>query len=919
MEGGSFMTRDKLILIDGSAIFYRSYFAFIRNPLINSRGENTSATFGFLNTIFKLIEDEKPKYFAIIFDTKEPTFRHQIYKEYKATREKMPEEMAATFPRLMETLHALNMNVLEKEGFEADDIIATVAKKYARDKLQVLIVSGDKDLAQIVNENINIYLPAKSSSDTARVLDTKGVKEKYGVYPAQIVDWLALMGDKSDNIPGIPSVGEKTACELIEVFNILENVFSNVEKISKPALREKIKENRAQALLSKELVILQDNVPIDIALDDLILRTWDKHKVEVLLKDMEFTRLSIRATKVHELIAGDNGKKSQQQRMANVDYRVIKDEMQLNELIDRWKSVPEFVFDLETDSLDTFTAKIAGIAICFKPNDAFYIVLNHPEAQLDQETVLEKIRPIFEDKKISKIAQNVKFDTMILRQHGINVQNLAFDTMIASFLINSASSQHNLDNLALEYLDYKMIPIEDIIGSGKNQRKMTDLPSSEVYEYACEDADITLRLTQFLRPELKKMQLEELFYHIEMPLVSVLIEIEEHGVTLNTKLLKSISNELSSELDKLQKSIYKQAGETFNINSPQQLGIILFDKLEVHKELNMRKPKRTKTGQYATSEQILERYHRHPLPRNILEYRKLSKLKNTYVDALPDLIHRKTGRIHTSFNQTVASTGRLSSVNPNLQNIPIRTEIGRQMRKAFTTSQQNSMIMSADYSQIELRIMAHLSGDEKMQQCFAQNLDIHSATAAQIFNIALDEVTQEHRRKAKEINFGIIYGMSKYGLSNRLDISVEEAEQFIFEYFATYPKIQDFMRKTIADANEKGFVRTMKGRIRYLPQIHSSNRQLREFSERTAINTPIQGSAADLIKMAMINIHKAITDRNLKSKMILQVHDELVFEVPQEEIDYMKSMVKSKMENAIILDVPIKVEIGVGKNWLEAH
>jgi DNA polymerase-1 len=415
------------------------------------------------------------------------------------------------------------------------------------------------------------------------------------------------------------------------------------------------------------------------------------------------------------------------------------------------------------------------------------------------------------------------------------------------------------------------------------------------------------------------MDLEELFYDIEMPLISVLIEIEEHGVTLNTKLLKSISNQLSSELDKLQKLIYKHAGETFNINSPQQLGIILFDKLEVHKELNMRKPKRTKTGQYATSEQVLERYHRHPLTRDILEYRKLSKLKNTYVDALPDLIHKKTGRIHTSFNQTIASTGRLSSVNPNLQNIPIRTEIGRQMRKAFTTSQKNSMIMSADYSQIELRIMAHLSGDEKMRQSFARNLDIHAATAAQIFNIPMDEVTQEHRRKAKEINFGIIYGMSRYGLANRLDISVVEAEQFIFEYFATYPKIQDFMRKTIAEANEKGFVRTMKGRIRYLPQIHSSNRQLREFSERTAINTPIQGSAADLIKMAMINIHKDMTDNATKSKMILQVHDELVFDVPEDEIDFMKSMVKTKMEKAIILDVPIKVEVGIGKNWLEAH
>jgi DNA polymerase-1 len=491
--------------------------------------------------------------------------------------------------------------------------------------------------------------------------------------------------------------------------------------------------------------------------------------------------------------------------------------------------------------------------------------------------------------------------------------------MIASFLINSSSSQHNLDNLAKEYLDYRMIPIEEVIGSGKNQKKMTDIPSNEVYEYACEDADITLKLAHHLRPKLKKMHLEDLFYQVEMPLVTVIIMMEEQGVTLDTKLLKSISNELSIQLDKLQSSIYHQAGEEFNINSPQQLGIILFDKLQIHNDLNMRKPKRTKTGQYATSEQVLERYHRHQLPKDLLEYRKLNKLKNTYVDALPDLIHRKTGRVHTSFNQTVASTGRLSSANPNLQNIPIRTEIGRRMRKAFTTSRLNAVIMSADYSQIELRIMAHLSGDKKMQQSFLQDLDIHAATAAQIFNISLQDVTQDHRRKAKEINFGIIYGMSKYGLSNRLEISVAEAEQFIFEYFATYPHIQDFMRRTIAMANEKGFVTTMKGRIRYLPQIHSSNRQMREFAERTSINTPIQGSAADLIKIAMINIYKAIKEEKILSRMILQVHDELVFEVPQDEIDFMRVMVKEKMENALKLDVPIKAEIGLGKNWLEAH
>ena len=913
------MARDKLFLIDGSAIFYRSYFAFIRNPLINSKGENTSATYGFLNTVFKIIEDEKPKYFAVIFDTKEPTFRHKIYDEYKATREKMPDEMASTFPRLIQALQTLNMNVLEKEGYEADDIIATLAKKFASQRLNVLIVSGDKDLAQIVNENINIYIPTKSTSQSVIILDKDGVKDKYGVYPDQIVDWLALMGDKSDNVPGIPSVGEKTACQLIDQFNSIETMYKKLEEIEKTVLRDKIRNNRDRAELSKRLVILEENVPLDAVLDDLKLKSWDKKKLDILLKDMEFNRLLTRADGVLEIITGDKGGQEGKKRQDKVDYRIVNSENDLVWLVDRWKQVNQFVFDLETDSLDTFSAKIAGIAVSFKPDEAYYIVLNHPDGKLKPETVLELIRPIFGDTNVKKIGQNIKFDTMILQQHGIDVKNLYFDTMIASFLINSSNSQHNLDHLAREYLDYKMIPIEEIIGSGKNQKKMTDLPCGDVYQYACEDADITLKIMQVLQPKLEQLKLEDLFYSIEMPLVSVLMAMEEEGVNLDVDFLKTLSGDLSEDLEKLENAIYVQAGERFNINSPQQLGNLLFDKLEIHKAINMRKPKRTKTGQYATSEQVLERYHRHQLPKDILEYRKLNKLKNTYVDVLPNLINKKTGRIHTSYNQTVASTGRLSSNNPNLQNIPIRTEIGRQMRKAFTTSHPDAMILSADYSQIELRIMAHLSGDEKMKDSFVKDLDIHAATAAQIFDIPLSEVTADHRRKAKEINFGIIYGMSKYGLSNRLDISVEEAEQFIYDYFATYPKIQEYMRKTIEDANKKGYVTTMKGRIRYLPQIHSSNRQLREFAERTSINTPIQGSAADLIKMAMIKIHQAIFSRNMKSRMILQVHDELVFEAHEKELDSLSKLVKDEMENAIRLDVPVKVEIGIGRNWLEAH
>jgi len=913
------MAAKKLFLLDGSAIFYRSYYAFIRNPLINSKGENTSAAYGFLNTIFKLIEDEKPDYLIVVFDTKEPTFRHEIYDEYKATREKMPEDMASTIPRMRQALNSLNLCILEKPGYEADDIIATIARQYASNDLDVFIISGDKDLAQLVSDHISIYVMAKGANQEPEIFDRSKIKEKYGVFPDQITDWLAMMGDKSDNVPGIPSVGVKTAVALIDQFGSLENLYKNLEDVAKDGLRQKIKDNHEQALISKKLVILEDKVPLEEKFEDFILKTWDKQALEILLKDMEFNRLITRAANVHELVSGDSTPTKAEFSEKETNYIIINDLNSLDAFVDELQKQEKFVFDLETDSLDTFTAQIAGIAISFKANSAWYIVVNHPDSNLKPADVFSRIQPIFKEPKIKKIAQNIKFDTMVMRQNGIDVENLYFDTMIASFLISSSSGQHNLDALAGEYLDYHMISIKEVIGSGKNQKKMTDLMATEVYEYACEDADITWQLMEVFSPKLKELELESLFYDLEMPLVEVLIEMEEQGVGLDLDLLKSLSAELTEKIAKLEKEIYEQVGEEFNLNSPQQLGTMLFEKMEIHKEIGIRKPKRTKTGQYSTSEQVLERYHAHPLPKTILDYRKLAKLKNTYVDALPDLIHPKTGRVHTSFNQTIAATGRLSSVNPNLQNIPIRTEIGRQMRKAFKPAEVSKLIVSADYSQIELRIMAHLSNDEGMCTSFEKDQDIHTATAAKVFEISLSEVTDDQRRKAKEINFGIIYGMSKYGLSNRLEINVDEAEQFIYSYFATYPKIQDFMRKTISDADRNGYVTTMKGRRRYMPQIHSSNRQLREFAERTSINTPIQGSAADMIKIAMIDIHRAIREANLKSKMILQVHDELVFEVPLEEVDQMNLLIKEWMENAIELRVPVKVEIGTGKNWLEAH
>ena len=913
------MAKSKFFLVDGSAIFYRSYFAFIRNPLINSKGENTSAAFGFLNTLFKLIEDENPEYMCVVFDTKAPTFRHEMYSEYKATREKMPDDMAMTIPRLMQSLNTLSMNLLEKDGFEADDIIATLARKYAGDDTDVYIVSGDKDLAQLVNEHIFVYTPARSGAQDSEIMGRDGIKEKYGVYPEQIVDWLALMGDKSDNVPGVPSVGDVTARSLIDEYDSLDGIYAGVESIARNNTREKIKENKELAYMSQRLITLDDQVPLPVSLPDLRLKSWDQHEVEVLLKDMEFNRLIVRADKINKIITGTDIVGTLSEISTQQNYHAVNSDEAFSDLLSRCKKSGMFVFDLETDSLDVFTARIAGIALSFKENEAFYIAINHPDSALDEKTVLAALKPMFEDPAIKKIAQNIKFDAMIMGQHGINVANMYFDTMIASFLINSTTGQHNLDSLAHEYLNYKMIPIGDVIGSGKTQTVMTSLPVGEVYKYACEDADITLRLMNIMKPRLADLGLEELFYKIEMPLVEVLMAMEKQGVKLDTALLDGLSKQLTDDLQVLKQRIYQMAGEEFNINSPQQLGILLFDKMEIHKELNMRKPKRTKTGQYSTSEQILERYHRHELPKNILDYRKLTKLKSTYVDALPSLINPATGRVHTSFNQTIAATGRLSSVNPNLQNIPIRTEIGREMRKAFIPGGHDRYILSADYSQIELRIMAHLSKDKNMCASFKNDEDIHASTAARIMNIPLSEVEPDHRRKAKEINFGIIFGMSKYGLANRLDISVMEAEQFIYDYFSSYSNVQEFMRNTIAQADSDGFVRTMKGRIRYMPQIHSSNRQLREFAERTSINTPIQGSAADLIKMAMIDIHAAMRKNNMQSKMILQVHDELVFEVPESEKNKMLALVKDKMEHAMKLDVPVKVDAGIGRNWLEAH
>ena len=906
---------EKFFLIDGSALYYKSYFAFIRNPLINSKGENTSATFGFLNALIRLIEEEKPDYLAIIFDTKEPTFRHEIYKEYKATREKMPEEMADQYPRLISTLKAFDFVLLEKAGYEADDIIGTLAAEFAGEERDVFIVSGDKDMAQLVNEHVFLYTPA-SGKKSKELMDVRGVQAKLGVHPNQVIDWLALMGDSSDNIPGVPKVGKVTAAKFLQQYGSLEKLYCNIADLKESAVKDNLIACREQTALARRLATIALDVPLDVKLENLRFRIWDMEIVKPLLRELEFNRLTDRMLN----LAVQFGAAADFERHADekVRYEIIDSEKKLSEVLAQLKKQQAFVFDLETDSLDFLSARIAGIALSWEERRACYIPLNHPDISLPAQKTLWALEPFFSDPAYKKIGQNLKFDVSILEQHGLAVRGLHFDTLIASYLLNP-SAQHKLDKLAERYLNYEMIHIAELLGSGKKQKKMTELPAVDVVNYAAEDADITLRLYHHFQPLIKEMGMEKLFYDLELPLIKVLLEMERNGVKLDVDLLRQLSVELDGQVAQLQQAVFDRAGKEFNLNSPQQLGTILFDELEIHRELGLKKAPKTKTGQYSTSEKVLERYAAHPVINHILEYRQLTKLKNTYLDALPQLVHPGTGRVHTSFNQTVAATGRLSSSNPNLQNIPIRTEIGRQIRRAFIPSREDYKIVSADYSQIELRLMAHLSQDKTMIRSFKNNQDIHRATAALIFDIDEHEVSADHRRKAKEINFGIIYGMSRFGLSSRLKIPVDQAQEFIIDYMATYPGIASYMKEAVNKAREQGYVETMLQRRRYLPEIKSSDRQIREFAERTAINTPIQGSAADLIKKAMLEVQDFIIHNKIPAKMLLQVHDELVFEVHQEAVEDFMASVREIMEHSMKLSVPVIVDCGSGNNWLEAH
>jgi DNA polymerase-1 len=915
--------KKRLFLIDGSALAYRSYFAFIRNPLINSKGEDTSAVFGFTNSIMKILKDENPDYVAVVFDTKAPTFRHEIFKDYKSTRAKMPPEMADQLPRIREVSEGMNLPILEVEGFEADDLMGTLAKRAKTKELEVVLVTGDKDFLQLVDEDIKVLNP-KRGGEEPELLDKKGVEEKFGVPPEKVVEVLALMGDASDNIPGIPGIGEKTAVELIKQFGDMEKTLAHPDQVKKKNVQKGLKEHPDLARLSKRLATIDTNVPFELDLQKLKRESFNLPKLKELFKELEFTKL------LQEISSLETKEK--------LDYKIIKSEKELEELIFDLEKLGEFAIDTETTSLNPIDAELVGISISYKEKEAFYIPVGHSdhrplsfdrvypersewaqdesadrsEKNLDLSVVIKKFKKILEDEKIRKIGHNLKFDLEILKLYGVELKGIHFDTMIASYLLNPSFRQHNLNYLALEHLDHKMIPISDLIGTGKKQKSFAEVPIKDACIYSCEDADFTLRLKEVFAPKLSLSSLEKLFFEVELPLIEVLAEMEMMGVSIDTQHLKKMSQDLSRQLDDLTQQIYDLAGKKFNINSTQQLSKILFEDLKLTPVRRTEK----KTAQ-STDIGVLETLAKeHPLPKILLDYRQLSKLKSTYIDALPALVNKRTGRIHTSFNQTVTATGRLSSSDPNLQNIPIKTDLGKKIRKAFVPRNSDFLIMSSDYSQVELRILAHFSQDGTLMNAFKRGEDIHIRTASEVFGVPIEKVTQEERAVAKTTNFSIIYGVSAYGLSQSTGMTPQEAAMFIDIYFKRYPRVKSYIDEMIELARKQGFVTTLLGRRRYIPEIDSSNRQKREFAERTAINTPIQGSAADLIKVVMIDIAEKLKDK--KSKMILQVHDELVFEVFKDELDFVKEMVKDKMENTIQLDVPIRVDINAGENWLEA-
>jgi len=942
----------RLFLVDAYALIFRGYYAFIKNPRINSKGTDTSAILGFMNSLLDVIKRERPDHLAVCFDKGGSTDRVEMYEAYKANRDAAPEAITVAVPYIEEILRAMHIPIMVKEGYEADDVIGTLSKQAEKEGYQTFMVTPDKDFAQLVTENVFIYRP-KSFGGGYETWGIPEVKAKFEVEdPLQVIDFLGMMGDSSDNIPGLPGVGEKTAKKFIQEYGSMENLLANTHEL-KGKMKENIEANKELGLLSKQLATIMLDVPVTFDANDFELSQPDIAKVTEIFEELEFRQLLVNFHKTFASESPSNESNSQTETKTSVSdrpkttagagqfslfdaddaastsianhstrqtvetvshfYQSVASGMATKLFIKNLMAQSSVCFDTETTGIDPITAELVGIAFSWEAGKGFYVPF--PDKKDEAQDLIEQLRPFFEAENIEKIGQNLKYDIKVLAKYNIEVKGKLFDTMLAHYLINP-DMRHNMDVLAETYLNYSPIPIENLIGkSGKNQLSMRDVPLDKQTEYAVEDADITLQLKEHFQNELGEANTQTLFDDIEIPLVKVLADMELEGINLDSKFLNGLSKELDTDIKALETKIYVEAGEEFNIASPKQLGDILFEKLKL-----VDKPKKTKTGQYATSEDILSYLAKdHDIIQHILDYRGLAKLKSTYVDALPLQVEPSTGRVHTDYLQTIAATGRLASNNPNLQNIPIRTERGREVRKAFIPRNEEYTLLSADYSQIELRIIAALSEEENMINAFKHGEDIHASTASKVFNVPLSEVTREQRSNAKTVNFGIIYGVSAFGLSNQTDLSRGEAKDLIDTYYATYPNLRSFISTQVDFARDNGYVQTVLGRRRYLKDINSRNAVVRGAAERNAVNAPIQGSAADIIKIAMINIHKKLKDTKLKTKMLLQVHDELVFDVFKPELETIKTLVKTEMENAYKLSVPLVVDMGTGNNWLEAH
>ncbi|QJD96619.1 DNA polymerase I [Mucilaginibacter robiniae] len=933
----------KLFLLDGMALMYRAHFALSKNPRFTSGGLNTSAVMGFTNTILDVLRKEKPTHMAVVFDTDAPTERHTDFTEYKAHRQAMPEDLSQAMPYVFKLIHGFQIPLITSDGYEADDVIGTLAKKAEQEGFQVYCMTPDKDFAQLVSENIWVYKPSRMGSDI-EIMGVKEVCTKWEIQDVcQVIDILGLWGDAVDNIPGIPGIGEKTAKQLIKQYGSMENIFAHTHEL-KGKLRENLENHQAQGLMSKKLATILLDAPVELHEESLKISEPSRELLEPLFAELEFRTLGrrvfgedfsvteIRATSTQ----GDlfSSPPSGNARITSIDindmadapiaaanhienvpheYHLVNTPEQRAELVQLLLQQTEITFDTETTGIDANNCELVGLSFAIKPGEAWYIPV--PADYEGAKAIADEFKPVLENESINKVGQNVKYDILVLKWYGIQVKGSLFDTMMAHYILDP-DTRHGMDILSENYLGYKPVSITSLIGpKGKNQLTMRDVDVEKVKEYAAEDADVTLQLKAVFEPKLQAVKAEQLINEIEHPLIYVLADMEFEGVKIDQPALQEYSKQLDAEVKRLEQTVYEKAGMKFNVSSPKQLGEVLFEKLMLDPNA-----KKTKTGQYQTGEDVLLALAaKSDIVRDILDFRQMLKLKSTYVDALPLMINPKTGRVHTSYNQAIAATGRLSSNNPNLQNIPIRTERGREVRRAFIPRDANHILLSADYSQIELRIIAEISKDPNMLDAFAKNLDIHTATAANVYGVAIEDVTSEQRRNAKAVNFGIIYGQSSFGLSQSLGIPRKEATEIIEQYFVQFAGIKSYMTETMNFARENGYVQTLKGRRRYLRDINSANSTVRGFAERNAINAPIQGSAADMIKIAMINIHQELKNQKLDARMTMQVHDELIFDVPQTEIEAVKPIVEHFMKTAIVTEVPIVVEMGTGANWLEAH